>query len=63
MKNKITTSDLQLSNSINVSCYKISVLREAVKRETNQIVIEALEMAIKAERNPVDRICREVIKH
>ena len=64
MRDKIIyESEIQLSNAMNISCHKIEVLREAVKKETNQIVIDALHMAIKTERNPVDNFTRNIIKH
>ena len=54
---------MQMHEAINVSCNKIEVLREAVKKQTNQIVIDALQNEIKAERRPVDVITRNVTKH
>lgn len=54
--NKITyPSEMLMSNAIDVSCERIETLREAVKEETNDIVINALQMEIKAERNAVQK--------
>ena len=57
--NKITyESEMLMHEAINVSCEKIEVLRQAVRETTNQIVIDALHMEIKQERNAMQRVLR-----
>ena len=63
MNKIINEEEMVMSEAIDESCKRIEVLRQAVKKETNQIVIDALHMEIKAERNPIDRITRSVTKH
>jgi len=60
MNKIIYESEIQLSNAINVSCYKIEVLREAVKKEANEIVKEALYDTIVAERNAIQSVLKWV---
>ena len=61
---KITyESEMQMHEAIDYSCEKIDVLRQAVKETTNQIVIDALHMEIKQERNAINKVTRFITKH
>ena len=63
MNKIIYESEMLQHEGINESVKRINILRKAVKKETNQIVIDALQNEIKAERRPVDVITWSVTKH
>ncbi len=52
-----------MNEAVNVSCKKIKVLREAVKKETNEIVKEALYDVIVEERKAINKVLNWVTKH
>ena len=61
MTNKITyESDMIMSECVNVSCNKIDVLREAVGKETNEIVKEALYDVIVEHRKAINKLLKWV---
>ena len=62
--NKITyENDMRIHECVNVSCNKIDVLREAVGKETNEIVKEALYDVIVEERKAINKVLNWVTKH
>ena len=51
---------MMMNEGVNVSCNKIDVLREALKKETNEIVKEALYDVIVEERKAIQKVLKWV---